>query len=273
MSVSAPLFRNCISCKASLTFKRKIVCGSCNKDFCIECVLKQQGKWSCIPCFKEANYQSLFSEILSQLEENRKREEEDNELECPICFEFYKNAVETICGHGFCEFCINRCVERSLHCPVCKANPSPIHPSFPLRSLVSRKVPTQAPPKVDEGLSQIHRERGNLEYREGRTASAIESYHEALRFNPNDYSLYANKAAAYIKLEQFHMALDSCRECLMLNAGFVKVILRKGICLENLGLLGGSRDAFLDARQHDRTGEWKGQIDANLARVVKKLTS
>lgn len=69
------------------------------------------------------------------------------------------------------------------------------------------------------------------------------------------------------------MALDSCRECLSLNASFVKVILRKGICLENLGQLGASRDAFLNARQHDKTGEWKEAIDSNLHRVVKKLTS
>lgn len=52
-----------------------------------------------------------------------------------------------------------------------------------------------------------HRAAGNTHFKENRFPEAKKEYDEAIRRNPRDPLLYANRAAALIKLMELPMAL------------------------------------------------------------------
>jgi len=192
----------------------------------------------------------------------------DEKLECPICQDMFVDACETSCGHGFCEFCLNSCLEQKPGiCPVCQKNPSPIHPSFILRSLVDclRGVPAEAPP----GTVATEKAEGNNCYNLKKYAEAIVHYSLALQKDGSDALtkavLHANRAQCYIKLEEYRRALDDCDESIRLDpTGDVKAHMRRGHCLYRLGYLTNSREAYEQAKRLDTTNKWREAIDEAL---------
>lgn len=42
------------------------------------------------------------------------------DLECPVCFDQFKDTMTTKCGHSFCKECISDCLNRKHECPSCK---------------------------------------------------------------------------------------------------------------------------------------------------------
>lgn len=52
-------------------------------------------------------------------------------------------------------------------------------------------------------------------------------YTEALKRNPDNYKVYANRAACYIKLMDWGKGLDDCDKCLAADPKFVKAYIRK----------------------------------------------
>ena len=66
----------------------------------------------------------------------------------------------------------------------------------------------------------------------GDYPSAVKTYTESIKRNPNDPRVYSNRAACYTKLAEFGMALKDVDECLAIDPKFLKAYLRKGaICL------------------------------------------
>ncbi|KAF2726306.1 hypothetical protein K431DRAFT_5937 [Polychaeton citri CBS 116435] len=47
-------------------------------------------------------------------------EETQDDGECPICLETFADAVQTPCGHIFCDRCIRKALSLSDQCPLCK---------------------------------------------------------------------------------------------------------------------------------------------------------
>jgi len=184
------------------------------------------------------------------------------------------DACETSCGHGFCEFCLNSCLENKPGvCPVCQKNPSPIHPSFILRSLVDclRGPAVAVPP----GSVASEKAEGNNCYNLRKYAEAIVHYTLALQKDDADPStkavLYANRAQCYIKLEEYRRALDDCDESIRLDpSGDVKAHMRRGHCLQKLGYLSSSKDAYEQARRLDNGNKWKEAIDEALASLPQE---
>jgi len=137
----------------------------------------------------------------------------NNPLECPICFELLDNPFDTFCGHSFCEFCIYKTLETGNCCPICRKNPSPIHPSYTLRSLVANeKERQQITSTVDieepyqlSGIRDTYL--GNLSYKRKQYAEAIRYYTVAISVSPNPIA-YGNRGASYFKLKQFRLALE-----------------------------------------------------------------
>jgi len=43
-----------------------------------------------------------------------------NDLECSLCMRLFYEPVTTPCGHTFCKSCLERCLDHTLQCPLCK---------------------------------------------------------------------------------------------------------------------------------------------------------
>lgn len=47
---------------------------------------------------------------------------EKNDFECTLCYRFLYQPVTTPCGHSFCRTCLDRCLDHSTNCPLCKTS-------------------------------------------------------------------------------------------------------------------------------------------------------
>jgi len=200
-------------------------------------------------------------------------------LECPICQDVFTDACETSCGHGFCEFCLNQCLEKKPGvCPVCQKNPSPVHPSYSLRTIVEsigrNKDDSSSSSTSSDTSSSVERERadGNISYNQKKYADAIMHYTKALHSslkngasNERDAVLYNNRAQCYIKIEEYRRALDDCDEAIRLDPTDVKAYMRRGLCSFKLGDFEKSRKAYLKAKQLDTSGLWRDVVNEALA--------
>lgn len=43
-----------------------------------------------------------------------------NDFECALCMRLFYEPVTTPCGHTFCKTCLERCLDHTPHCPLCK---------------------------------------------------------------------------------------------------------------------------------------------------------
>jgi Zinc finger, C3HC4 type (RING finger) len=69
----------------------------------------------------------MFEKILSMIGVKRQRFKPDESLnkspkvcQCPICKDFIVNCILTVCGHSFCEYCLNQSLIYSSLCPLCR---------------------------------------------------------------------------------------------------------------------------------------------------------
>ena len=143
-------------------------------------------------------------------------------LTCPICMEYLTRPCETSCGHAFCEYCLNKWLERSELCPSCRKSALPVHPSFTLRDLVKVlrtgcETTCLRPLTADE-----ERDAGNRCFKAGTIADAIQHYSNSVDINADDPKTYANRAACYIKIKQYTLALDDCNRAIALDPCYGK---------------------------------------------------
>ncbi len=81
---------------------------------------------------------------------------------------------------------------------------------------------------INPEISKAEREAGNALFKEGKFPESIAKYTEAIKRNPSDAAPYSNRAAAYMKLGEFPMALRDCDRCLEKDENYVKAYIRKG---------------------------------------------
>jgi stress-induced-phosphoprotein 1 len=81
---------------------------------------------------------------------------------------------------------------------------------------------------LDPVKSQELKEKGNEFFKEKKYPESVAAYTEAISRNPDDYTLYSNRAAAYTNLMQYDLGLKDCDECLSRKPDFVKAYTRKG---------------------------------------------
>jgi len=185
-------------------------------------------------------------------------------VECPICLETFHDAVETNCGHAFCEFCIHKYLQtKQQGCPVCGKNPSPVHKSFVLReiSLIYQKNSTSG--HREKFFEE--KEKGNENYKNSRFAESIQDYNNALVHEKyctmaERSIVYCNRGQSYIRMSQFQRALDDCEEALRLDKNFLKAHIRKAICYLELKEHSKCKSSLDVAAKLDVEKKWQTQI-------------
>jgi len=189
-------------------------------------------------------------------------------LACPICQETLYMAIETSCGHAFCEHCLNQCLEAKPNvCPVCHKNPSPVHPSYLLRSLCDPFNVDRPEKDNGSGPATAEKNLGNDSYNKKKYSDAIVHYNNALDRNPKDdlekAVIHNNRAQCYIQLQQYHRALIDLEDCIRLNpAGEIKVkaTIRKAMCQSKIGDFKNSRQSYQTALQLDKNRKFRDTI-------------
>lgn len=81
---------------------------------------------------------------------------------------------------------------------------------------------------INPEISSKVRQEGNELFKAGKFPESIAKYSDAIKRNPNDAAPYSNRAAAYMKLGEFPMAMKDCDKCLEIDPSFVKAYIRKG---------------------------------------------
>lgn len=81
---------------------------------------------------------------------------------------------------------------------------------------------------INPEISQQVRKEGNELFLAGKFPESIAKYSDAIKRNPQDAAPYSNRAAAYMKLGEFPMAMKDCDRCLEIDPTFVKAYIRKG---------------------------------------------
>eukprot|EP00026_Physarum_polycephalum_P006392 Phypoly_transcript_06434.p1 GENE.Phypoly_transcript_06434~~Phypoly_transcript_06434.p1 ORF type:complete len:563 (+),score=170.17 Phypoly_transcript_06434:47-1690(+) len=83
---------------------------------------------------------------------------------------------------------------------------------------------------IDPALALQEKEKGNEFFKKQQFPEAIKAYTEAIKRNPQDHTVYSNRAACYIKLVEYPLAIKDCDESIRINPDFVKSYIRKGNC-------------------------------------------
>ncbi|KAM4621258.1 LON peptidase N-terminal domain and RING finger protein 1 [Polymixia lowei] len=72
-----------------------------------------------------------------------------SDFECPLCIRLFYEPVTTPCGHTFCKNCIERSLDHTLRCPLCKQplqeyfNNRKYNPTVLLQDIMTRLFPSQ----------------------------------------------------------------------------------------------------------------------------------
>ncbi len=99
------------------------------------------------------------------------------------------------------------------------------------------------------------KKKGNDAFKSGDHKSAIQYYTEGIDQDPKNRNvistLYANRAAAYMKAKKFQEALSDCNKAIELNEEYAKAYLRRGEIKMELGDYDGATRDFQQAHQLD----------------------
>ena len=80
------------------------------------------------------------------------------------------------------------------------------------------------------------KEQGNTALKKGNLAEAVLHYTHAVKLEPNNHLLYSNRSLAFLKLDQYYLALQDALQTIKLQPNWPKVSLScestsKQICL------------------------------------------
>ena len=92
---------------------------------------------------------------------------------------------------------------------------------------------------------------GNAAYSSGNYRDAVEAYTRAIGLAPSVATYYANRAQAYIKLEDYGRGAEDAEAALERDPGYMKAYLRAGTCYRMMGMFSKAKAAFRHVTQVD----------------------
>lgn len=101
---------------------------------------------------------------------------------------------------------------------------------------------------------------GNEKYINEEYQSAIEFYDKALEIDPDNYVLYSNKCASFLKLNKNKKALECAIKCTELKPDWPKGWTRLGSSLHQLGKTTDALTAFRKAHELDKDNEYNNKM-------------
>ncbi|RHY97043.1 hypothetical protein DYB35_011211 [Aphanomyces astaci] len=98
---------------------------------------------------------------------------------------------------------------------------------------VTPKKPS--PPPVNVPRDLLEKEDGNMHFKQGEFAAAVNCYSRSLSYNPRNPIVLSNRAMAHLKLQQFGKAEADCTAALAVDGGHVKSLVRRASARNALG--------------------------------------
>lgn len=100
---------------------------------------------------------------------------------------------------------------------------------------------------------------------------AIEACAEALKIDPDNYTLYLNRSACYAKVRNFKLAAQDADEAIRLAPTNAKGYYRRGFAMENMLMLPEAMEAYKKALELDAENDQYKQSVADLQQVLDEL--
>ena len=75
---------------------------------------------------------------------------------------------------------------------------------------------------------------GNAAFKQKNFDTAIEHYTTAISETPTDHTIYGNRSASYLKINEFIKALEDAEKCIELKPDWSKGYQRKGNALHSM---------------------------------------
>ncbi|XP_039840121.1 stress-induced-phosphoprotein 1-like isoform X1 [Panicum virgatum] len=113
------------------------------------------------------------------------------------------------------------------------------------------KYPHLEPREVVEEKIADAKSQGKEAFAKGDYLAAIYFYALAMRKDPLDATLFANRSLCWLRLREGEMALSDARDCRVLNPGWAKAWYREGAALSLLKNYKAAADAFVEALKLD----------------------
>ncbi|KAH8830551.1 activator of Hsp70 and Hsp90 chaperone [Flagelloscypha sp. PMI_526] len=126
---------------------------------------------------------------------------------------------------------------------------------------------------INPELSAKAREEGNDQFKGGDFASAVKSYTESIKRDPNDPRGYNNRAAAYMKLAAFPEALKDTEEAIKVDPSFIKAYIRKSSVLMGMRDNTKALEALQEAEEKDVEKKHTAEIRQQEVKIQQALYS
>eukprot|EP01129_Flabellula_baltica_P009159 TRINITY_DN3696_c0_g1_i1.p1 TRINITY_DN3696_c0_g1~~TRINITY_DN3696_c0_g1_i1.p1 ORF type:complete len:396 (+),score=134.34 TRINITY_DN3696_c0_g1_i1:67-1188(+) len=105
----------------------------------------------------------------------------------------------------------------------------------------------QAEKNKIESSSNLKKLAATKAYVKGNYDQAVTLLSDAIELTPDNHVLYSNRAASYMALSNWDLALEDCNKCIELADDFTKGHYRKGLCLVEMGRFEEAEVALRDA--------------------------
>lgn len=169
-------------------------------------------------------------------------------------------------------------VEVAIQCLEQAYNLRNDNPPQPSRSLLdvftaasdpdqSRTSPTEASPDKKRDAECL-KNRGNELMKCERFTEAVTCYTRAIEFDGRNAIYFCNRAAAYSKLNQHHLAIIDCEKAILIDVKYCKAYGRKGLAHASLGQHKEAKECYEKAVQLDPQNE---SYRSNLQIAQEKL--
>uniref|UniRef100_A0A803TE26 Sperm associated antigen 1 n=1 Tax=Anolis carolinensis TaxID=28377 RepID=A0A803TE26_ANOCA len=105
----------------------------------------------------------------------------------------------------------------------------------------SAKQSTKTNPSDNpEEIFKILKKQGNEFVKKGNTEGALKKYSECIKLNPQELTIYTNRALCYLKLSQFEEAKKDCDYVLQTDGCNIKALYRRALAFKGLEVRTGS---------------------------------